>query len=186
MDLAISGAIGLLFGSLLAWLALRSHTALSRARLSLLEKELSTAKAELARLLDDQRDLVESRARLESALSSERKTSTEKIELLTRAGADLQNAFKALAADALRNNSSDFVQFAQQKLMLFQSKAQDDLEARQKAVADLVTPVRDSLTKMDTQIKEIEKARIDDQKGERQADHDAEPETRQRFQKRDP
>jgi DNA recombination protein RmuC len=159
MELAISGAIGLLFGSLLAWLALRSQTALSRARLSLLEKELATAKADLARLLDDQRDLVESRARLESTLSSERKTSTEKIELLAQAGADLQNAFKALAADALKSNNSSFLQIAQETLKRFQSEARGDLDARQKAVADLVAPVRDSLNKVDSQIQQMEIAR---------------------------
>ncbi len=83
------------------------------------------------------------------------------MELLTRAGEDLQNAFKALAADALRNNSSSFLQTAQETLKRFQSEAKGDLEARQKAVADLVTPVRDSLTKMDVQIQQVEKERID-------------------------
>src|SRR5271166_4718014 len=114
MELGISGAIGLLFGSLVAWLLLRSRTAALQARLSLTEKELAGAKTDLARLLADQRELVESRARLESALDSERKTSTEKIELLSHAGdraaIDLQNAFKALAADALKTNNSSFLQ----------------------------------------------------------------------------
>jgi DNA recombination protein RmuC len=159
MDLAISGAIGLLFGSLFAWLALRSQSATARARLSLLEKELSAANARLERLLDDQRELVESRARLESALSLERKTSTEKVELLTHAGADLQNAFKALAADALKSNNSSFLQIAQETLKRFQSESKGDLDARQKAVADLVAPVRDSLNKVDAQIQQMEIAR---------------------------
>ena len=51
------------------------------ARLSLMEKELADEKADLARLLQDQRHLIEGRARLESALEAERKTSNEKIEL---------------------------------------------------------------------------------------------------------
>ena len=163
MELGISGGIGLLFGSLLAWLALRSRTAALQARLSLTEKELAGEKADLARLLEDQRGLVESRARFESALESERKTSNEKIELLTktgeRAAADLQNAFKALAADALKSNNSSFLQIAQETLKRFQSEAQGDLDARQKAVADLVSPVRESLTKVDAQIQQMEIAR---------------------------
>jgi DNA recombination protein RmuC len=163
MELGTSGVIGLLFGCLLAWLALRSRSATLQARLSLMEKEFATAKADLARLLDDQRTLIESRARLESALDSERKTSTEKIELLTKAGdraaEDLQNAFKALAADALKNNNSSFLQIAQETLKRFQSDARGDLDARQKAVADLVAPVRESLTKVDAQIQQMEIAR---------------------------
>jgi len=163
VDLGISGGIGLLFGFVVAWLALRSRTAALQARLSLTEKELAGVKADLARLLGDQRGLVESRARLESALESERKTSTEKIELLTksteRAATDLQNAFKALAADALKSNNTSFLQIAQESLKRFQSEAKGDLDARQKAVADLVSPVRESLSKVDAQIQQMEIAR---------------------------
>jgi DNA recombination protein RmuC len=163
MELGISGGIGLLFGCLLAWLALRSRAATLQARLSLTEKELAGEKAELARLLQDQRQLVEGRARLESALESERKTINEKIELLTktgdRAAADLQNAFKALAADALKSNNSSFLQIAEERLKRFQSEARGDLDARQQAVADLVTPVRESLSKVDAQIQQMEIAR---------------------------
>jgi len=163
IDLGISGVIGLLFGGLLAWLVLRSRTAALQARLLLTEKELVESKTELARLLLDQRELVESRARLESALASERKTSDEKIDLLTHAGdraaVDLQNAFKALAADALNANSSTFLRIAEDKLRLFQSEAKGDLESRQKAVADMVTPVRESLNKVDAQIHQMEIAR---------------------------
>jgi DNA recombination protein RmuC len=163
MELGISGGIGLLFGGVLAWLALRSRSAGQYARLAFTEKELGAAKAELARLLEEQRGLLASRARLESALESERKTSNEKIELLTKAGdrasENLQNAFKALAADALKSNNTSFLQIAQETLKRFQTEAKGDLEQRQKAVADLVAPVRESLSKVDAQIQQMEVAR---------------------------
>lgn len=172
MELGISGVIGLLFGSVLAWLALRSRTARLEALLALREKELAAEKAYLARLLEDQRTLLEARARLESALELERKASNEKIELLTeaneRAAEDLQNTFKALAADALKSNNSTFLQIAQETLKRFQSEASGDLEARQKAVADLVSPVRESLDKVDAQIQQMEKERADAYGGLRQ------------------
>ena len=121
---------------MLAWLALRSRTAALQARLSLTEKELAAVKADLARLLQDQRTLVESRARLESALESERKTSNEKIELLTKAGdraaEDLQNAFKALAADALKSNNSSFLQIAQETLEALSKRGQGRSEPGRK------------------------------------------------------
>jgi len=163
MELGISGVIGLLFGTVLAWLALRSRTAALQARLSLTEKELAAKKADLTRLSEDHRMLIESRARLESALELERKTSNEKIELLEksaqRASDDLQNAFKALAADALKSNNATFLQVAQETLKRFQGEAKGDLDARQKAVADLVAPVRESLSKVDAQIQQMEVAR---------------------------
>jgi len=168
VELGISGVIGLVIGSVLAWLVLRSRTAALQARLSLIEKELAGGKADLARLLEEQKRLVEGRGRLESALELERKTSTEKIELLTKAGEDLQNAFKALAADALKSNNLSFLQIAQETLKRFQSEAKNDLDGRQKAVADLVAPVRDSLEKVDEQIRLMEKERSDAYGGLRQ------------------
>jgi DNA recombination protein RmuC len=159
MEQLIGGAIGLLLGALLAWLALRSRTAALQARLSSMEKELAGAKVELARLLLDQRQLVESRARLESTLESERKSSNEKIELLNEAGEKLQNAFKAMASDALKDNNVSFLQLAKSSLERFQSEAKGDLDNRQKAVADLVAPVHDSLNRVDAQIQQIEKDR---------------------------
>src|SRR5215831_2365628 len=172
MELGISGVIGLLFGSVLAWLALRSRTVLLEAQLSLSEKELAAEKADLARLLEDHRTLLEARARLESALELERKANNEKIELLTaaneRAAEDLQKSFKVLAADALQSNNTSFLQIAQETLKRFQGEASHDLEVRQKAVADLVAPVRESLDKVDAQIQQMEKERIDAYGGLRQ------------------
>jgi DNA recombination protein RmuC len=161
MELGISGAIGLLFGSLIAWLVLRSRTAGLNARLSLTEKELAVEKAGLARLQQAHTELVAGKARAESALEGERKTSNEKIELVTRASEELRNAFKAMASDALKSNNSSFLVIAEETLKRFQSQAKGDLDARQKAVADLVAPVRDSLNKVDAQIQQMEVARGD-------------------------
>src|SRR3981081_985876 len=108
MQITTRVALGLLFGSVIAWLALRSSSAALRSRLSLTEKELATSRAELARLQAAHNQLVAGKARAESALDAERKASTEKIELLDRTGEELQNRFKALAADALKSNNLSF------------------------------------------------------------------------------
>jgi DNA recombination protein RmuC len=161
MEPAIAGVIGLLFGSLIAYLALRSRSTALHVRLSVMEKELAAEKASLARLLADSTELVAARAKLEAALESERKVSDEKIALLTQASDELRNAFKAMAADALKNNNLSFLALAKANLERFQAQAQGDLENRQKAVADLVAPVRESLNRVDTQIQQLEKDRAD-------------------------
>jgi DNA recombination protein RmuC len=159
MELALSAILGLLLGWAFTWLVLRSRTSALEAHVSLIQKELLAAKSDVERLLRDQKELVVGRARLDAALELERKSSAEKIELLTRAGEDLQNAFKALAADALKSNNLSFLQIAQETLKRFQSEAKGDLETRQKAISDLVAPVRESLTKVDAQIQQMEKER---------------------------
>jgi DNA recombination protein RmuC len=159
MELVTSGAIGLLFGIAVASLVLRSQQASLRTRLLLMEKELVAAKAELARLQQFQTELIAGKARLESTLESERKTSNEKVELVTRASEELRNAFKAMASDALKNNNLSFLELAKASLEKFQSEAKGDLQARQKAVADMVAPVHESLNKVDAQIQQMEVAR---------------------------
>ena len=161
MEPVVTGVIGLLFGSLLAWLILRSRTAGLNARLSLTENELAAAKAGLARLQQQYTELAAGKAGVECSLELERKSSNEKIELITRASEELRNAFKAMAADALKSNNSSFLVIAQETLKRFQSEAQGDLTARQKAVADLVAPVRESLDKVDEKIQQMEVARGD-------------------------
>ena len=156
MEPWIAGIVGLLFGSVLAGLVLRSRTATLTARLPLMEKELAARKADLERLQQAHTDLVAGKARLESDLASERRTNAEKVELVTRASEELRNAFKAMASDALKNNNSSFLVIAEETLKRFQSQARGDLEARQQAVADLVAPVRDSLNKVDAQIQQLE------------------------------
>jgi DNA recombination protein RmuC len=165
MEPAVIGVIGLSFGGLLggliAWLALRSHHAGMSTRVSLMEKELAAEKASLGRLQQAYTEVVAGKARLESALESERKTSNEKIELVTRASEELRNAFKAMASDALKNNNLSFLVLAKESLGRFQTEARGDLENRQKAVADMVAPVRESLNKVDAQIQQMEVARGD-------------------------
>src|SRR5580700_7630210 len=144
MEPGVIGVIGLLFGSVLAWLVLRSRTATLSARLSLMEKELAAGRADLARLQQAHTELVAGKARLESALEGERKTNDEKDEFVTRASEALRDTFKVLATEALNANISSFLVTAEENQKRFQSEARGDLETRQKAVAELVAPVRDS------------------------------------------
>lgn len=168
MELALGAIVGLLLGTILTWLALRLRTAPLEAQLFLMQKEMVAAKGNVETLLREQKELVAGRARLEAALELERKNGAEKIELLNRAGAELQNAFKALAADALKSNSVSFLTVAQETLKRFQSEAKGDLETRQKAIADLVAPVRESLGKVDEQIQQMERERVDAYSGLRE------------------
>ena len=151
--------LGALFGSALAWLALRARTARADARLSLLEKELATARAELARVQEANAQFRADGASLKSTLEHERKSAAEKLAIVDRATEELREAFQALAADALRSNNQSFLQLAKASLERFQSEAKGDLDARQKAVENLVAPIKESLDKVDSQIQQLEKDR---------------------------
>ncbi len=73
--------------------------------------------------------------------------------------ARLRDAFASLSAEALRRNNESFLQLANTKLGEFQHTAVVDLEARRRAVDDLVRPIRDSLDRVDGKLQEVELAR---------------------------
>ena len=84
-------------------------------------------------------------ARLEVELETARKSDEEKRKLLDEAQAKLENAFKALAADALKSSNESFLRLAQETLEKHVTQASGDLDARKKAVEDLVKPIADQL-----------------------------------------
>jgi DNA recombination protein RmuC len=71
----------------------------------------------------------------------------------------LSDTFQALSADALARNNQVFLDLAKSTLAQTQESARGDLEKRQQAIVELVTPVRASLEKVDSKIQELEKAR---------------------------
>jgi len=72
---------------------------------------------------------------------------------------ETEAAFRALSADALARNNQAFLDLAKSTLAQTQQAARGDLEMRQQAIVELVSPVRASLEKVESQIQELERAR---------------------------
>jgi DNA recombination protein RmuC len=140
----------------IAWLSLRTRAAVLAERATTLDRGLQEASARLATENSANTSLARQLAALSSTLEEERKSHQEKLELLNRATGELSNAFQALASKALQSNNESFLQLAKASLEKFQTKAETDLEAREKAVADLISPIQEALTKVDSKIQQIE------------------------------
>lgn len=130
----------------------RASAEQSAARVPGLEASVSVLGEELSALRVREGDLT---ARMEE----ERKAALEKQALLEDLQAKLQDTFKALSANALKDNNTSFVELAKAHLSSFQEAAKGDLELRQKNIEGLVKPIKDSLTQVDARIQEMEKSR---------------------------
>ena len=118
---------------------------------------------------DAQSALAEARASLAAAqqsesalramLEAERRNTSEKIEVLEQARDSLKDAFAAISADLLAQNNARFLDLAREKFGELQTTASGDLASRQKAIADLVQPLRESLTKVDAKLQEVDRER---------------------------
>ncbi|MGH7994968.1 MAG: DNA recombination protein RmuC, partial [Opitutaceae bacterium] len=84
---------------------------------------------------------------------------SERIRAEQSAHERLASEFKALSADALRANRTDFLEQARESFARLQEQSAGDLELRRQAVESLVKPLRESLEKVDSRIAEIEKTR---------------------------
>lgn len=96
---------------------------------------------------------------LQTTLGLERKSHEDKVRDLQEAREQLTHTFNALSSQALKHNNEEFLRLATENLRHFQTRAQGDLEQREKAIENLVKPIREALDKTEKQIQNIEKDR---------------------------
>jgi len=77
----------------------------------------------------------------------------------SEANRDAQAQYKALAADALRANSEQFLQLAGETLKVEQKDAEMALESRKVAVEAMITPLKEQLATLTKANQEMDKAR---------------------------
>ena len=173
--------IGLAIGVTAAWLVLRAkgQNAYDRGkadaegeRIALTERvqardqtidglntKVQQLEAQIREGQDTETSLRTKLAQYATTLDQERKQADEKLAVVNQAQQKLADAFKALAAEALKSNNQSFLDLAKATLEKFQETAKGDLEKRQQAIQELVKPVKESLDKVDSKINDLEKAR---------------------------
>jgi DNA recombination protein RmuC len=147
----------LLAGAVAGWAFARANAATERAgsagrHAAALAEERTAAAQQRAAL---QAEL----ARAEAALDAEQAGTAEKLALLAASEQRLRESFDALSAEALRRNNEQFMALAESRLGQASIEAKGDLSARQEAIEGLVAPLRDSLGKVEAQIRTVEKDR---------------------------
>lgn len=170
-DLILTTLLGLLIGAVLggtlAWFLLKAKAvATLAAELATLRERLAGKSQEIQKLQEihnrevaEHKQAREGHARLRAELEGERRASQERTETFRTFIDELSEKFKALSRDALKDNNQSFLELAQATLGRFQENAKGDLDLRQKAIDQLVKPLKESLEKVDGKIGEIEIAR---------------------------
>ncbi|MBI5143430.1 MAG: DNA recombination protein RmuC [Nitrospirae bacterium] len=172
-------ALGLLFagtaaGAAIGWLAASSRVrAELSARIAQAEVNAGSARAvadELRGSVDAERAVV---TRLQAALDADRAARVEaetrlseariaieaQRKLLDDSAKQLSDTFNSLSSEALKSNNQAFLDLARQSFEKLMSESKGDLDARREAVAALVKPIGDGLTRYEAGIREMEKAR---------------------------
>jgi len=137
----------------IAWtIAAERRAAELRRALIEANASLATARASLA-------DANAASAGLRASFDAERRSAAEKLALLGQARDALKDTFAAVSADLLAQNNTRFIELAREKLGEFQNAAAVDLDGRRKAIAELVQPLRESLSKVDSKLQDVDRDR---------------------------
>jgi DNA recombination protein RmuC len=151
--------VGLLIGAVVGHLFAHSR---SGAKAATLAADLESTRAGAQRDLQAaQRELDLQRGAFDQILEAERAAAREKVQAATLTQEQTREMFSALSSDALRNNSKAFAERADELLKRVATEANGDLEKRHQAIELLVNPLKESLTKVETQLKDVEKERTD-------------------------
>lgn len=176
VEILIVFVIGLVVGALVGF-AISSLVRSRRSQAVLLEAtgRLSAAEA-AARLEEERREELEQeldgvrselgRLDRESAVAHEKAAQAETLiaELKQfREGArkELEDNFKALAADALVGSSKQFLNLAKQRFDISEERSKAELEKRKKAVETLLEPLQVALKSLDQKSQQMEEKRTD-------------------------
>ncbi len=94
--------------------------------------------------------------RLSTELEFERKSSAGQQALHEQLNRQFKDIFNAMAADALKDNNTQFLRLAKENLEKLHIKAEGELEKREKAIENLVKPISDALEKTEKQVRKME------------------------------
>ena len=99
-------------------------------------------------------------AALAVQLAERERAAAAREALLADADRALRESFEALAAQALRANNQSFLELAASRFGELKADAGQELEARRKAVEQLVSPIRETLAGIDGELKKTAEQRL--------------------------
>ena len=129
------------------------------AEIPKLESVIKEKDTEISRLRDESTSFQTQLAKLHTEVEQQKKSTEEKLALLDEAKDKLSEAFKALSAEALKNNNTQFLTLANTRFETVQATATSELEKRKQAIDELVAPLKQGLRDIDNNLREIEKKR---------------------------
>jgi DNA recombination protein RmuC len=100
-------------------------------------------------------------ARLQTELEKDHASHAERLRSYQAAEERLRDTFTSLSAEALQTNNRTFLDLAESRLREAKADATTDLDARRKAVEDLLVPMRRTLEDVDREIKDAERRRVE-------------------------
>ena len=98
---------------------------------------------------------------LQGELATERAVHAERLQTYADAETKMRDAFQAMSAEALNSNNQAFLALAETRLREARTEATSDIDARKKAIDDLVAPLAKVIEQVDRELKDSERRRVE-------------------------
>jgi DNA recombination protein RmuC len=141
--------VGVFLGYWIRNLSVRSQISALAQNSGNLAAQLTDRESSLEQARNEAVGLREAKARLEERLTAEQ-------ESLKQARAGLEDSFRSAATRVLNENSQAFLQLARQELGRQQQVSGNQLDEKEKAIENLLKPVRETLDKLQQGTQELE------------------------------
>ena len=138
METALAFVVGLALGGAVAWYASQRGDRRSAAKLEETRGELGEAREKLARVEADH---------------------AARREELEKAREQLDTHFKGIASQVVRSSNEEFLKQAREQFERQSETADKSLGARERAVRELVKPVKEKLDTFDEHVRDLERKR---------------------------
>src|SRR4029077_15478987 len=90
-------------------------------------------------------------------IEKDRAVHAERLKAYLDAETRLRDSFQAVSADALKSTNRTFLGLAETRLREARTEATSDIDARKKAIEDLLSPMAKTLEQVDREIKASER-----------------------------
>jgi DNA recombination protein RmuC len=137
------------------------YLTVEKSRLETTADRVPNLERQVAALTGDVGSLQASNSALSAQMREQVQAHQEKLAVLTDVKAGIETNLKAMAAEVLQSNQGTFLELANQAFAKHKVGADADLEARQKAVSDLISPLQDTLLASRQQIEQLERSRAE-------------------------
>jgi len=152
-------AIGGVLGWVLATLRERARTAAAESRADAAVERRSELETEVDELAVARGELERKVAGTEVEVRTAREQLEAQKAFVEDSRKQLQDAFKALASDALEGSSQQFLKLAEQRWQTTREEAAGELEKRKAAIETLLAPLKQTLKNLDDKTGAMEKER---------------------------
>ncbi len=98
-------------------------------------------------------------AALRERLDAAERFAAEQKQFVETSRKELEDSFQSLAATALRGNTEEFLKLADTRWSTSREQAARDLDDRRRGIESLLSPLKDTLTRLESRTGDLEKAR---------------------------